>query len=172
MRNSLTLLACGALLLGLGVPAAFAQSTGAQPPPEKKKASKVWTNDDFPERPPQAPAPEKPKEEAKPAPKTSSFPWAELDQLREQRQHLAAELQLAREGLEKLTEERRRSSDPARLEALDEGIKSQEQEVAAAEARLQEIDAQIASLEKQAKGRKRPKPAAQPSGQPPAPPSS
>lgn len=187
MRTRLILLVA---LLALAVSAAAAAtpppSSGQQPQeekkePEKKKARKVWTNDDLPGLQQrgvvsivgQAPAAPAPKAEATGA-ATGAFPFDELDEGREQRKTLEAELQNSRQALENLRTERVATEDAVRQQALDDAIVTQEQEVTTKEAELQELDTRIAALEKQTKGRKRPKlkpapkPAAPPAEKPPA----
>ncbi len=112
------LFAIPALLLCLAaLPAAgWAQQSGEEAKkPEKKKARKIWTNDDFPSRPrPTA------KPEVKPEVKLEvADPWAELDKAREDLALEQENLEYYRRDLDRYTEDRSREFDPARREALD-----------------------------------------------------
>ena len=146
-----------ALLLSLAaLPAAGgAQQSGEEAKkPEKKKARKIWTNDDFPSRPRPAAKPE-----VKPEAKLEvADPWAELDKAREDLALEQENLEYYRRDLDQRTEERRRSFNPAQRQALDLAIEALEGDIAASEAKAVELEARIAALEKLTKGRRRPTP--------------
>ena len=152
------LFAIPALLLCLAaLPAAgWAQQSGEEAKkPEKKKARKIWTNDDFPSRPrPTA------KPEVKPEVKLEvADPWAELDKAREDLALEQENLEYYRRDLDRYTEDRSREFDPARREALDLAIiQALEGDIAVSEAKMPELEARIAALEKLTKGRRRPTP--------------
>ncbi len=150
------LFAIPALLLCLtALPAASgAQQSGEEAKkPEKKKARKIWTNDDFPSRSRPVANPE-----VKPEAKIEvADPWAELDKAREDLALEQENLEYYRRDLEQRREDRSREFDPARREALDLAIQALEGDIAASEAKTRELEARIAALEKLTKGRRRPK---------------
>jgi len=166
MRSHIAFLICLVLLLSLAV---ASQASAQQQEPEKKKARKVWTNDDFPLRP--APAAKKEEaqkpEEARPLAEL----FAELDKAREERRLSQETLAAFQKELEDLREKRFRARNDYDRNFLDEALEAAEAQIAKVEAELKELDAKIAELEKQTKGRKRPQPPKQESKTPPSPPS-
>jgi len=165
MRSRVAFLFCLGLLLSL---AATSQASGQQQPPEKKKARKVWTNDDFPARP----APAAKKEEAQKPGESRSLAelFAELDNAREERKLTQETLEAFQKGLEELRERRFNARDDYDRDFLDLAIEAREADIAKVEAQLKELDARIAELEKLTKGRKRPQPPKQEAKTPPSPP--
>ena len=160
------------LLLGVALVAAVSLAAAqSQPPPipEKKKPRKVWTNEDLSglggginvvgqEAPP---APEA-KPAAAPAP---DYTWVQLDALRETRTALERDLANNRQAIENLNEEYRKATDPGRIDAILEARAEQEQRVANLGQQLQQVNTDLAVVEKLTKGKKRPaklKPAAPP----------
>ncbi len=67
-------------------------------------------------------------------------------------------LEYYRRDLDRYTEERSREFDPARREALDLAIEDAQKNIAGSEAKMRELEARIAALEKLTKGRRRPTP--------------
>lgn len=164
MRKQLHGLIALGLALALAVPSlALAQSgeqeqeqTQEQEKP-KKKARKIWTNDDFPQRP--APAPAAKKEEAlkaEAAPQPLEQLFAELDQARADRDRWRDSLPVVRQGLEDLRERRRNAETDYDRDMYDEAIEAAEAEVVATEETVQELEARVAELEQLTKGKKRP----------------
>jgi hypothetical protein len=162
-KQPLGLFALG-LALALAVPSlALAQSgeqeqeqTQEQEKP-KKKARKIWTNDDFPQRPAPAPAAKKeeaPKAEAAPQPLEQLF--AELDQARADRDRWRDSLPVVRQGLEDLRERRRNADNDYDRNMYDEAIEAAEAELVSTEETVQELEARVAELEQLTKGKKRP----------------
>ncbi len=151
------LFAIPALLLCLAaLPAAGgAQQSGEEAKkPEKKKARKIWTNDDFPSRPRPAAKPE-----VKPAAKLEvADPWAELDKAREELALGQENLEYYRRDLDQYTEDRSREFNPGQREALDLAIEDAQKNIAGSEAKMLDLEARIAALEKLTKGRRRPTP--------------
>ncbi len=164
------LFAIPALLLCLGaLPAAGgAQQSGEEAKePEKKKARKIWTNDDFPSRPRPAAKPE-----VKPEAKLEvADPWAELDKAREVLALEQENLEYYRRDLEQRREDRSREFDPAQREALDLAIEALKGDIAASEAKMRDLEARIVALEKLTKGRRRPTPPPEKKSEKPATPS-
>ncbi len=157
LRLLTSLFAISALLLCLAaLPAAGgAQQSGEEvKKPEKKKARKIWTNDDFPSRPRPAAKPEV-KTEAK---LEVADPWAELDKAREGLALEQENLEYYRRDLDRYTEERSREFNPGQREALDLAIEDAQKNIAASEAKARELETRIAALEKLTKGRRRPTP--------------
>lgn len=150
------------VLLGTAVDAS-GQSLGelARKARAKKKQSsrKVWTNDDF-----RKPSLLKQEKEDKPKPQVPKIqvddPWAELDKAREQLQQEQEDLAGYQEALRVRSEELRRTptSDDMRRQALREAVAVMEDIIAGSEARVEELQARVAALEEQTKGRKRPQP--------------
>ena len=151
------LFAIPALLLCLGVltPLGWAQQSGEEAKkPEKKKARKIWTNDDFPSRPRPAAKPE-----VKPEAKLEvADPWAELDKAREGLALEQENLEYYRRDLDRYTEDRRREFNPGQRQALDLAIEDAQKNIAGSEAKARELETRIAALEKLTKGRRRPTP--------------
>src|SRR3989337_2879692 len=110
MRKQFVGLFALGLVYSLAVPSLAAAQSGEQEQKQEqeklKKARKVWTNDDFPDRP--APAPAAKKEEAAPQPLEQLF--AELDKARADRDRWRNSMPVLRQGLEDLRE-RRRNAD-------------------------------------------------------------
>ncbi len=129
---------------------------------KKKKAPKIWTNDDFPSTRAAQEEEAKKSEESPPV----ADPFAELDRAREERKFLQEDLQSFHRALEELRNRRSRATENVDQEMLNLAIENQESGIVKTEERLKELDARIAQLEKQTRGRKRPapKPATQPSG--------
>jgi len=132
-------------LLALGLALALAVPSLALPQAEeqeqeqaqeqekpKKKARKIWTNDDFPERPaPAAKKEEAKKPEAAPQPLEELF--AELDKAQADRDRWRDSLPVVRQGLEDLRERRRNADNDYDRDMYDEGIEAAEAELAATE---------------------------------------
>jgi predicted RNase H-like nuclease (RuvC/YqgF family) len=158
-KQPLGLFALG-LALALAVPSlALAQAEEQEQTQEqekpKKKARKIWTNDDFPERPaPAAKKEEAPKAEAAPQPLEQLF--AELDQARADRDRWRDSLPVVRQGLEDLRERRRNADNDYDRNMYDEAIEAAEAELVSTEETVQELEARVAELEQLTKGKKRP----------------
>lgn len=179
MRRPLTLLAGLALLLGLIAPAAFGQTSGSQPPPQKKKATKVWTNDDFAGHAPEPATEEKEKTPEAAKPSAVAELEARLQQLREERQGDQDVVDQGPKQIQVFQDKINASSDPREQEAYRDTIAAIEKAIARSQKNIQELDAKIADLEKQLKAAQRresktkKKPAAPPSTPAPStPPSS
>ncbi len=150
----------------------------SQPLPEKKKPAKVWTNEDLSslggnintvgqKAPP--PAEAKPEQTAA---ASSDAVWEELDALRTSRAKVEKNLENNRRWLENLNEEYRKTNDPSRLDTVLQARADLEARIAEYEQQLQQVNAEIAALEKFTKGKKRPakaKPAAPKPAAPPPP---
>ncbi|MBI2957096.1 MAG: hypothetical protein HYY26_07285 [Acidobacteria bacterium] len=160
MRNRNTLLRLLILLLAVTTTLALVAQTTGEKEPAKKKARKVWTNEDFPEAP--AAAPEAKAEEA---PEVED-PWAELDRLREERKNAQTDLDAFRKDGEELEQRRREAADDYERDMAAQAMESNEGLIADAEQRLRELDEQIAALEK-FKGRQRPAPKPAPKAETP-----
>lgn len=178
MRNRLTCLASLVFLLSLVAPAAFGQTSGSQPPPQKKKATKVWTNDDFAGHAPE-PAQEEDKKAEPAKPSAVAELEARLQQLREERQGNQDVVDQGPKQIQVFQDKINASSDPREQEAYRDTIAAIEKAVADSQKNIQEYDAKIADLEKQLKAAQRresktkKKPAAPPSTPAPStPPSS
>lgn len=160
MRKTIAL--CLAVILFSAVSLAAAQSQPQEPPKEKKKPRKVWTEDDLKRLSgrvnvvgTEPPPPAEPK--AAPAePQTPGFPWEELDDLTARRRDLERGLEIGQRQLSQINEELAATNDAAEIDALLERRVAQEEAIAQREVELAEVVARIAELEKQAKGRKRP----------------
>ncbi len=157
LRLLTSLFAIPALLLCLAaLPAAGgAQQSGEEAKkPEKKKARKIWTNDDFPSRPRPAAKPE-----VKPEAKLEvADPWAELDKAREELALEQENLEYYRRDLEQRREDRSREVNPGQRQALDLAIEDAQKNIAGSEAKARDLEARITALEKLTKGRRRPTP--------------
>lgn len=144
-----------ALLFSLPCSLAAQKQSGSEPAqPKKKKARKIWTNDDFPSG--RTPAPRKPEAKKGKERKTLEQLFAELDQAREERRLLQEDLDAFREGLKDLYARRAQARTTYDREMLDLAIDAAEADIADREQRFKEVDARIAELEKLTKGRKRP----------------
>ena len=174
MCTRLASLARWALLLSLVIPvAALGQSTGQQPPAQKKKATKVWTNDDFAGH-----APEPAKEEEKKPEAAKPSPTAELEaKLQQLRQEREGDQDVVNQGpkqIQVFQDKIDASSDPREQEAYRDTIAAIEKAVADSQKNIQDLDAKIAELEKQLKAAQRresktkKKPETQPSTPPPS----
>lgn len=158
-----SLLSAFLLAAGLLAPtvSGLAQAQEQDKEKEKKKPRKVWTNDDLSglggrinivgQEPPPPP-------EAKPAPEaaTGTFPWEELDYLYELKPDLERKLETVRGDLARVNEELPQATEQFEIDSLLEERNAYEQEIARRETELEEINARIAELEKQTKGKKRP----------------
>ena len=162
MRRAILLLLAAALFLAGSIPALQAQQQ--EQPKEKKKPRKVWTEDDLAgltgrinvvgtEAPPPAP-PGQPVAGAAPA--DGSAIWEELDMLTQQRQTTQEQLELNQRHLEAMTAKINEESDPLNMDELLQGRAQKEEEVLRLETELEQLNAQIAELERQTRGRKRP----------------
>lgn len=162
MKKATILLLAAGLLVAVSIPAVQAQQQ--EQPKEKKKPRKVWTEDDLAglsgrinvvgvEAPPPAP-PGQPA--AGGAPADGSAIWEELDMLTQQRQTTQEQLDLNRRHVEAMTAKLNAESDPANIDELLQGRVQKEEEVARLEAELEQLNLQIAELERQTRGRKRP----------------
>jgi len=182
MRRVTVLLFAVALLATVSLAAVQSQPP---PPPEKKKPRKVWTNEDLSalggrinvvgqEAPP--PSEVNPAQSPKSAP---DYTWEQLDALRDTRAQLENELPSARAALENINKEYSAATDPVRIDAILQARTQQEERIANLEQQLQQVNADLATVEKLTKGKKRPakakpvapKPAgesAPPAEQPPA----
>ena len=168
MRKPTVLLLAVALLAAVSLPAAAGQQQ--EQPKEKKKPRKVWTNEDLgglggrinvvgQEPPP--PAEEKAAQPI--AADSAGYTWEQLDALQGTRAALEKDLPSARVALENINEEYRKTTDPARIDAILQARTEQEQRITGLEEQLQQVNVEIAVLEKYTKGKKRPakaKPAA------------
>lgn len=173
MRNRLVSLACLVILSAWVVPAAvFGQTSGSQPPPQKKKATKVWTNDDFAERAPEPAKEEEKKPEAAAKPSAVAELEAQLQQLRETREADQKVLDQGPKQIQVFEEKIAAASDPREQEAYRDTITAIEKAIAESQANIQGYDAKIAELEKQLKAAqrreaKKKKPEAKPATPPP-----
>jgi len=162
MRKQLVGLLALGLVLPLAVPSLAPAQSGEQEEKQeqeqpKKKARKVWTNDDFPERPRAAPA--KAKEEtqkAEAAPQPLEALFAELDQARADRDRWRDSLPVVRQGLEDLRQQRRNADTDYDRTMYDEAIAAAEAELVSTEETVKELEARVAELEQLTKGKKRP----------------
>ncbi len=159
MRKPTVLLLTITLFAGVSLAAAQSQPP---PPPEKKKPRKVWTNEDLSglggrinvvgqEAPP--PSEVNPAQSPKSAP---DYTWEQLDALRDTRAQLENELPSARAALENINNEYRAATDPVRIDAILQARTQQEERIANLEQQLQQVNADIATVEKLTKGKKRP----------------
>ena len=162
MRRAILLLLVAALFLAGSIPAVQAQQQ--EQPKEKKKPRKVWTEDDLAaltgrinvvgtEAPPPAP-PGQPVAGAAPA--DGSAIWEELDMLTQQRQTTQEQLELNQRHLEAMTAKINEETDPLNIDEFLQGRAQKEEEVLRLETELEQLNAQIAELERQTRGRKRP----------------
>lgn len=182
MRRNLLGVVAVALLLAAVLPASPQSSQQENKPPEKKKTRKVWTNDDMeglkgnPISVVGTVAPSPKEEEKKAAQTPPGEASAELEKAREEQRNTQELLEFTRQDLETLRAQQGSAGDDAERDTFRRAIEEREAQVAQAEQQLQELNARVAELEKQAKGRKRPaskaapKPAAAPA--PATPPSS
>lgn len=159
-RHTLVSLSALVLAFSLAAPGLLATQTGEQAQSQKPKERKVWTNDDFPSRPPQ---PEPVAEAAEPGQKEPARPPSPDDALWAQLDDLKAELEVARAEMERIPDirdgysrERFETSDPEWREELDQQIRFVDEKVDFYEERIPELEAQIAELEKQLVGKNRP----------------
>ena len=171
MRGRLSAI-LSALFLIVAVSLTPLRSFGQEPREEKKaterkKGQKIWTNDDFPSTPAAQ------AEEAKKAEESTPVvdPFAESGRAREERKLLQEDLQAFHKALEELRDRRSLAAENYDREMLDLAIETAEGNIFNFEERLKELDARIAHLEKQTRGRKRPAPKSttQPSTQPTTP---
>ncbi|MGH9789237.1 MAG: hypothetical protein ACRD4U_11110 [Candidatus Acidiferrales bacterium] len=160
MRKVSVLFLVAALFAAVSLPAL--QSQPQQPPKEKKKPRKVWTEDDLAglsgrinvvgvEAPPPAEPKAAPAEAQGPG-----FPWEELDDLTARRSDLERVLGIGRQQLERMNNDLHATNDPVEIETLLNAREAQEAAIAQREEELAATIARIAELEKQTKGRKRP----------------
>lgn len=151
-----------ALAFSLAVPGLFSAraSEQAQQEQAKKKPRKVWTNDDFPTRPPQpepaAEAAEPGKNEPPPPPSPDDALWAQLDDLKAELEVAQAEMERIPAIRDNYSRERLETTDPAWRNEMDEQIRFVDEKLAYYEVRIPELEQQIAELEKQLAGKKRP----------------
>jgi hypothetical protein len=160
-----------ALFAAVSLPALHAQQQ--EPPKEKKKPRKVWTEDDLAglggrinvvgtEAPPPPPA----GLPAAAAPTGDTALWEELDMLTGQRQAAQEQLDLNRRHLESINAKLDEESDALNIDELLQGRATKEEEILRLEGELESLNQQVAALEKQLAGRKRP---ARTRAQPPVP---
>lgn len=172
MRRPTLLLLAVALFTAISLPAL--QSQPQEPPKEKKKPRKVWTEDDLgklggninvvgTEAPPPAPPGQPP---APAAPRPEDALWRELDDLLAERKMIQTQIDLNRDAVDSLNNKLNEENDPLNIEELLEGRTWQENELATWEEELVRVNARIAELEKLTAGRKRP-PSAQPKAKTP-----
>ena len=171
MRKPTGLLLAVALFASVSL---AAQGQQAQPS-EKKKPRKVWTNEDLSgiggpinvvgreSLPPVGAKPEQP------AAADGDAVWEELDALQASRGKVEKNLENNRRWLENLTEEYRNASDPERINTILQARVELEQRIAGYEQELEQVNAEIAALEKHTKGKKRPAKAKAAAPKPPAP---
>ncbi len=148
----LSLLSLG-LVVALTVPV-LAQSE--QPKPRKPR--KVWTNEDFPERPQPAPAEKPGAAPAAQEPTSDEMLFAELDQAREDLTRWQQTADIYRRAI--ATEEQRlrdADSDYDR-DAYARSLEVSRGQLVNAEAQVAELQARIAELEQLTAGKKRPAP--------------
>ena len=163
MKKPVGLILSAILFAAISLPAVQAQQP--EQPKEKKKPRKVWTEEDLgklggpinvvgAEAPPPA-APGQPGAGAQ-APADGSAIWEELDLLTTQRQTTQEQLELNQRHLEAMTAKINEESDPLNIDELLQGRAQKEEEILRLETELEQLNAQIAELERQTRGRKRP----------------
>ncbi|MGH2670215.1 MAG: hypothetical protein ACRDH5_14055 [bacterium] len=162
MRKVIVLLLVAALFTAVSLPAL--QSQPQQPPKEKKKPRKVWTEDDLAglggrinvvgaEAPPPAP----PGQPAVPgAARPDDALWRELDDLHLERKEIQGQIDLNRRSVDSITAKLAGETDPVAIDDLLGLRVWQEEQVVLWEEELERVTARIAELEKLTAGRKRP----------------
>ena len=154
MRHRIALLLVVALLFSL---CAWSQSAPPQTQePPKKKARKVWTNEDFGT----SEAAEEPKEEAKAAegpPQPAEVLFAELEQARASLAGWQSQLALYQRQLEKAEQLWRDAGNDYDRDNYGASVSAVVEKIAEAEQAIKELTARIAQLEQQTKGMKPPK---------------
>jgi len=145
------------LLLALAVPALADPQATDPPQVEKKKARKVWTNDDFA---PAASMPEEPEPEQAPAAEAPPRPlevlFAELDSAREELAGWRVTLENYRQAFEAVVERRRNADNDYDRDAYEAAIPPAEEQLIGAEEKVKQLEARVAELEQLTKGKKRP----------------
>lgn len=135
----------------------WAQSAPPPQEPPKKKARKVWTNEDFGSA---TEAAAEPKEEAKSAegpPQPAEVLFADLDQARASLASWQSQLALYQRQLEKAEQLWRDADNDYDRDNYGATLAVLEDKIAEAERTIQELTARIAGLEQRTKGMKPPK---------------
>ncbi len=152
-HTRLALLLAAGLVLAVAVPA-LAQSE--QPKPRKPR--RVWTNEDFPERPKPA-ATEKPAvAQAPQEPASDELLFAELDQAREDLARWQQTADIYRRAIATEEQRLRDADNDYDRDAYARSLQASREQLAGAEAQVAELQARIAELEQLTAGKKRPAP--------------
>ncbi|MFQ5694696.1 MAG: hypothetical protein ACE5HB_01770 [Terriglobia bacterium] len=157
------------LVLLLATPGLAAQDqTEKKNEASKKKARKVWTNEDLSSlrgrinvvgrrRPPTQPGTGPASLNPADAERAAQL-FAQLDKAKEERELLQITLDAFRQDLTSLQEQLARSGDTTDRDMLQLAIDATQADITRTEQELQQLETRIAELEKQTQGLKRPSP--------------